>query len=338
MTCNLYSSSFVFIQLNLFFADDSKSRRRQRRFFPPEILQLSSLSSSNSNNNSNDDKTTSDNSSVVTAPRCSATTNTEQLPNTATTTIIANSPLTSRSSSKRNDLSYHMENARKGVLNVTNSDLNRKKYSKASNKTDSDLENGKLTRKTYNLVNHISSAKTSRRIDEITALTHETLTRVDNLVNKRDKCAANDIAASTTTTTQLPSILKRKQEETSMVPPPVVSTASVPSGPVSILKRKVSTDETTASSSSYSTPVTFSPSVVEPATTNRKQGILKKRRSLDESQVLRHRSCSPDVANKIDSRSILKNRRSSLEDIVRIQSPDTTIQGTLFFLFSISQH
>lgn len=108
-----------------------------------------------------------------------------------------------------------------------------------------------------------------------------------------------------------------------------------PAGPVSILKRKVSQDEGKSDSPtlpSANLPVTFSPSVVEPTTTNRKQGILKKRRSLDESQVLRHRSCSPDtiISNGRESRSILKSqRRSSLEEITRIQSPDSHLQGIL---------
>lgn len=62
-------------------------------------------------------------------------------------------------------------------------------------------------------------------------------------------------------------------------------------------------DEKTEPHSTHTPPVTFSPNVVEPATNKRKQGILKKRRSLDESTVMRHRSCSPDVASKAsDSR------------------------------------
>ncbi|KMQ92654.1 supervillin-like isoform x1 protein, partial [Lasius niger] len=59
-----------------------------------------------------------------------------------------------------------------------------------------------------------------------------------------------------------------------------------------------------------------------------RHGILKKRSSLDESEILRRRSCSPDVffADNIYSefRPILKNqRRSSLDEIIkRDQSPD----------------
>ncbi|CAB3220511.1 unnamed protein product [Arctia plantaginis] len=112
--------------------------------------------------------------------------------------------------------------------------------------------------------------------------------------------------------------------------------------PVSILKRKPIHEDVVASSSANhaiaSPPVTFSPNVVEPRNgrpdNRQRQGILKKRRSLDESQVARRRSCSPEVSFAEDgaseiSKSILKNRRSSLEDVVRNRSPDGQIQGIL---------
>ncbi|XP_021696384.1 uncharacterized protein LOC5577073 isoform X5 [Aedes aegypti] len=76
---------------------------------------------------------------------------------------------------------------------------------------------------------------------------------------------------------------------------------------VSILKRK--TVESNSSASSNTSPVTFSPSVVDtPIRSNRRQGILKKRCSLDESRY--SRSHSPD------DRSILvkHTRRNSFED------------------------
>ncbi|CAG4946890.1 unnamed protein product [Parnassius apollo] len=112
--------------------------------------------------------------------------------------------------------------------------------------------------------------------------------------------------------------------------------------PVSILKRKSINEENTVSNAPNnviaSPPVTFSPSVVEPRNcrsgNRQRQGILKKRRSLDESQVARRRSCSPEVSFADDgssdiSKPILKNRRSSLEDVVRNRSPDGQIQGIL---------
>lgn len=100
--------------------------------------------------------------------------------------------------------------------------------------------------------------------------------------------------------------------------------------PVSILKHKMSDIDTGQNLSTTANhtvlPVTFSPSVRE--LTRKKHGILKKRSSLDESEILRRRSCSPDISS-IDNtysefRPILKNqRRSSLDEIIkRDQSPD----------------
>ncbi|XP_050351467.1 uncharacterized protein LOC126774154 isoform X2 [Nymphalis io] len=113
--------------------------------------------------------------------------------------------------------------------------------------------------------------------------------------------------------------------------------------PVSILKRKSIHEENNITNPQNNTitspPVTFSPSVIESrnkcrSENRQRQGILKKRRSLDESQVARRRSCSPEVSFADDGSSdtckpILKNRRSSLEDVVRTHSPDGQIQGIL---------
>ncbi|KAF9805476.1 hypothetical protein SFRURICE_013620, partial [Spodoptera frugiperda] len=120
------------------------------------------------------------------------------------------------------------------------------------------------------------------------------------------------------------------------------SSTSCSHTPVSILKRKSIHEDSAASNTTNqaiaSPPVTFSPSVVEPrngrSESRQRQGILKKRRSLDESQVARRRSCSPEVSFAEDgsletNKSILKNRRSSLEDVVRNRSPDGQIQGIL---------
>ncbi|XP_075225923.1 uncharacterized protein LOC142327040 [Lycorma delicatula] len=99
--------------------------------------------------------------------------------------------------------------------------------------------------------------------------------------------------------------------------------------PVSILKRKSSQEEGCNSSGGMlgsanipPPPVTFSPSVVDPVP-GRRQGILKKHRSLDEAEVTRRRSCSPDVETA-EFRPILKHqRRSSLEELHRrTQSPE----------------
>lgn len=125
-----------------------------------------------------------------------------------------------------------------------------------------------------------------------------------------------------------PSILKNKLIHSAT---PIAD--SQKSKPVSILKRKsLSQDETQSSSP----PVTFSPSALKKEKDSKKQGILKKRRSLDENEVLRKRSGSPD-ANFSDFKSILKNeRRSSMEELRRrSHSPDSTIlQGILKRKFS----
>lgn len=100
--------------------------------------------------------------------------------------------------------------------------------------------------------------------------------------------------------------------------------------PVSILKHKISDIDTSQNVSNTINhavlPVKFSPSVREP--THKRHGILKKRSSLDESEILRRRSCSPDISSTdniySEFRPILKNqRRSSLDEIIkRDQSPD----------------
>ncbi|XP_063701804.1 uncharacterized protein LOC134831897 isoform X2 [Culicoides brevitarsis] len=84
-------------------------------------------------------------------------------------------------------------------------------------------------------------------------------------------------------------------------------TLSISNHIVSILKRKDL--ESSSNASNNASPVTFSPSVVDtPVRNTKKQGILKKRSSLDESRY--SRSHSPD------DRSILvkHNRRNSLEE------------------------
>ncbi|KAJ9581609.1 hypothetical protein L9F63_023192, partial [Diploptera punctata] len=131
------------------------------------------------------------------------------------------------------------------------------------------------------------------------------------------------------------SILKKKSIEEQF---PIVTSTSGQQMPVSILKRKTSQDEVGCASGGASIPpppVTFSPSVLEQSE-NKRQGILKKRSSLDESEVLRRRSCSPDMTvweSGISSefRPILKNqRRSSMEELVRrTLSPDPQPQSIL---------
>lgn len=155
-------------------------------------------------------------------------------------------------------------------------------------------------------------------MDELTALTRATMERVERL------------AASATTSCANPSIenVHIVAEKVSMSPKKCITPRHTP---VSILKHKTADGEggdRQASGGSHApSPVTFSPSVTEPVS-HKRHGILKKRSSLDENEILRRRSCSPDVsfADSIYSefRPILKNqRRSSLDEIVkRDQSPD----------------
>ncbi|XP_072757196.1 uncharacterized protein Svil isoform X2 [Anoplolepis gracilipes] len=149
-------------------------------------------------------------------------------------------------------------------------------------------------------------SEVSRRVDVLTALTRATMERVERLTSAATNCANH-------------------ATEKSVSPKKYKS-------PVSILKHKTVDGEgnerqTSSSSPHVSSPVTFSPSVVE-SVSHKRHGILKKRSSLDESEILRRRSCSPDVffADNIYSefRPILKNqRRSSLDEIIkRDQSPD----------------
>ncbi|RZC38334.1 supervillin, partial [Asbolus verrucosus] len=355
--------------------DDVKSRRRRRRFFPQEVLDHAAKDTV-----SNDDKTKSD------------TNLTASFLSQSSTSPITASPTTSRQTPKKSELSLHMENARKGVtlsysemgkskssprrritppssrdksklLNNSdydnsqsdkdisyNKSLNRESIIRRSSNAEGSIAN---TRTTSSSDNDVAKNKwINKKMEELTALTKETLARVERLSSKNKELLSKQIKKPLSSSPikqldtsrisnrtvgltsdryhQPSSILKKKILEEPIIVESVPNTA-----PVSILKRKVSQDDHTkpegASSSTHTPPVTFSPSVVEPATTNRKQGILKKRRSLDESQVMRHRSCSPDVANKApDSRSILKNqRRSSLEELTRTQSPEMQLHGIL---------
>lgn len=269
-------------------------------------------------------------------------------------------------SSKRSDLRVHMENARRGVA-PSLSEIGRPKTADSRKLHTSDKEKSSKTSsvgyfapdysRTANKENVVkysardycnnnkdcnakikskreSCNDISKRMDELAALAKESLARAEVLTNKnkepsvRNAHFAGSKSHKTADPSAKPSILKKKSFEDVNTEQHSASnpTSSVP---VSILKRKVSQEETKPEGAIP--PVTFSPSVVEHSGSNRRQGILKKRRSLDESQVLRHRSCSPDVASaERDSRSILKNqRRSSLEDICRTRSPDFHLQGIL---------
>ncbi|XP_029170623.1 supervillin-like isoform X2 [Nylanderia fulva] len=156
-------------------------------------------------------------------------------------------------------------------------------------------------------------SEVSRKVDVLTALTRATMERVERLASAGTNCT------------------NRTNEKVSMSPKKYTASRHAP---VSILKHKTIDGEgserqtsSCSNSSHVPSPVTFSSSIVESAS-HKRHGILKKRSSLDESEILRRRSCSPDVffADNIYSefRPILKNqRRSSLDEIIkRDQSPD----------------
>lgn len=343
----------------IFFSEDAKLRRRQRRFFPPDILQKSmkeSASEEEKRNNLDSNLTASFLSHSPSSP------------------ITASSPTTPRLTPKKSELSVHMENARRSVT-PSFSELGKyKPYAKrgvtSSPKQSSSPRNSPTVSQPSSYVkysapkdvksdahNENKNKIMDSRLNELSALTKQTLARVERLANKVRESPKLETFRKPTTSSpikqveaktygksysrkspslerSLPSsILKKKSieeppQQVIAEPPPSIS-----AGPVSILKRKGSQDDHNkydgSHSSSNTTPVTFSPNVVEPSTSKRKQGILK-RRSLDESTVMRHRSCSPDVANKFDSRSILKNqRRSSLEELRRTQSPEIHLHGIL---------
>lgn len=152
-------------------------------------------------------------------------------------------------------------------------------------------------------------------MDALTALTRATMERVERLASATANHSIENVPAI---------------EKVSMSPRRCTISRHAP---ISILKHKAmdgeGCDRQTSSgiSSHVPSPVTFSPTVTEPVS-HKRHGILKKRSSLDESEILRRRSCSPDVSfaesTYSEFRPILKNqRRSSLDEIVkRDQSPD----------------
>ncbi|CAK9816931.1 SVIL [Anthophora plagiata] len=195
-----------------------------------------------------------------------------------------------------------------------------------------------------------SDSEVSRRVDALTALTKSAIERVERLAShvnlstnygpRLENHSSNTTCQGNPPTTaednssnaralqsslRKSSILKKANDEHSQEGP-----LNHQHTPVSILKHKIS-DSDTGQNLSNSVghtvlPVTFSPSVMEP--THKRHGILKKRSSLDENEILRRHSCSPDISSTDNTysefRPILKNqRRSSLDEIIkRDQSPD----------------
>lgn len=85
-----------------------------------------------------------------------------------------------------------------------------------------------------------------------------------------------------------------------------------------------------ATSSAAVQPVTFSPSVVEPGTNNsRRQGILKKHRSLDDGR----RSVSPPSSLRRSSLEELRRRTNSPEPQSILKRKTSREEVRLFFKF-----
>lgn len=315
--------------------------------FTPDILELSQKDSI-----TNVKSDTARNVTASHPPEILNSSSAVQSSNSNSNTAVSNKPTTTLTPSKKSELSVHMENARKGVQPSYSEIGKYRPFNKRSSprspkplETQSDKElnytrhSNKENLEKRNDVQKISMSDTDKRVHDkslvkrmqgVTSMTHDTLARVEKLINKKKDSKLELNKNSNSPIKQFDerpsSILKKKSIEENLIV--IESSCNINPPPVSILKRKINQDE---HSTTNTPPVTFSPNVVEPQPNKKKQGILKKRRSLDESQVMRHRSCSPDVAIiKSDSRSILKNqRRSSLEELTRIESPEVPLQGIL---------
>lgn len=244
----------------MLFADEVKNRRRGRRFFPQEVLQQVAQPYK-------DGRTRSEN--ITTASNVPST---SPLSATASTT-------TGRLTPKKSELSIHMENARKGVTSSF-SEMGRKVVTKRRSiiKSDSSFSDSKESshQKSVDVKSISTSTKNlKKKMEEVTAITKETLARVERLAskNKDNKFFSTNNSfkiSSSTSKSQPPSILKKKVEESVVFVEQSVSNTA----PVSILKRKISQDDPKGEIHAQTPPVTFSPSVVEPTTTNRRQGMF----------------------------------------------------------------
>ncbi|XP_025829132.1 supervillin isoform X3 [Agrilus planipennis] len=359
--------------------EDNISRRRRRRFFPSEVLEQTKEAYSSDGNRKSDNDT-----ACIASPTSSLSTTSSRTrspprrselsihmqnarkgilpsysemgkyrtPSSKTATINTREKY-KPFSAVENELSHSVtdkdkflskvgnkENIKhntsdKDIIKVNNYNVRKDGRTKSADVCQSD----KLSR--------LSSV--SKRMDELTALTRETLARVEKLSHATfsngrssssskiyDKISDNEVSSSTPTHSfkhvsnrssdderRPPSILKKKlSDEIVEHSTPITASVNVP---VSILKRKSSHEDhkisNSAAGSASNLPVTFSPSVIDHSSSSlRKQGILKKRRSLDESHVHRQRSCSPE--GKQESRSILKDQRRSSLEMIRSKSPD----------------
>lgn len=140
-------------------------------------------------------------------------------------------------------------------------------------------------------------------------------TRTTAKQSTKNICVINSSSLSSTNTINSNSILKTINDEVQ-----VTSFRQQPA-PISILKHKAFDFE----SIEVTRPCTV---VLDDDNITKKHGILKKRGSLDENEILRRRSYSPDIyaeINNFEIRTIMSiERRSSLDELVkRPRSPDT---------------
>lgn len=351
------------LSIPCFVSDDPKNRRRRRRFFPPEVLEQSK-DSNHDKTRSDMTLTASYTSQPSTSPITASSPTSKTAPKKSDLRVHMENARRGASPAF-SEMGRYKPFAKRAV---TSSPKDKPSSPKILNPPSLENLSSKLpTKDNAKSREHLKISSVSdnddnrskniaKRMEELTAFTRQTLARVERLANKNrespkkelrkpltsspikqiDRPSSRSNRKSPSLEKSVPSsILKKKsvEEPLPIIIEPAGPTPVSSAGPVSILKRKVSQNDHSRLEDglhSSTPPVTFSPSVVEPTSTKRKQGILKKRRSLDESTVMRHRSCSPDVANKTDARSILKNqRRSSLEELTRTQSPETQLQSIL---------
>ncbi|XP_015120666.1 supervillin [Diachasma alloeum] len=171
-----------------------------------------------------------------------------------------------------------------------------------------------------------TSAEVLQRVDALTALTRATMERVERLASSSPHSSVPLPTPRDPGVKLSPRAAAKRPTDDSKSSP---NQNHHPLPPVSILKHKTSDPPEPETVSNPLPTVAFNLSDSQnnnPAST-KKHGILKKRSSLDESEILRRNSSSPDSIlvspdcpspPDTDFRSILKyERRSSLDELVK---------------------
>ncbi|XP_061394991.1 mucin-2 [Musca vetustissima] len=227
--------------------------------------------------------------------------------------------------SSRNDLSYHMELARRGLDQASNANAmaNRRRAQTASPKQVKESSSPPSSSNNSKTAGPVLQ-KVSRRCDTVAIgeLRKQRTDEVNRKLNERTRSdlaeiikiaeIANDCSESAAKREssfeppKLSPILRRKSTDDPLNNTPQQSNNQI----VSILKKKdhLSACESSSASSNAS-PVTFSATVMDTPSKQKRAGILKKRSSLDESRYY-SRSHSPDERSIF----IKSARRNSLEE------------------------